>query len=33
MFRPDSMEVMGAGIMVFSREGDDMYDVESRAAR
>ena len=29
MFRPDSMEVKGAGIMVFTREDDDMYDIES----
>ncbi|MDE0107258.1 MAG: hypothetical protein OXN96_05590, partial [Bryobacterales bacterium] len=29
-FEPESMEIMGAGgLMVFSREADDMYDVES----
>ncbi|MDE0126854.1 MAG: hypothetical protein OXN97_19990 [Bryobacterales bacterium] len=29
MFEPMSMEIMGAGIMAYSREDDDMYDVES----
>ena len=29
MFEPESMEIMGAGVSVFSREDDDMYDVES----
>ena len=29
-FEPEAMEIMGAGgLMVFSREADDMYDVES----
>ena len=29
MFRPDSMEIEGTGIMAYTREGDAMYDVES----
>ena len=29
MFRPDSMEIMGTGLTAYSREDDDMYDVES----
>ena len=31
-FRPETMEIKGAGIMVFSRENDDMYDIESEGS-
>ena len=29
MFRPDTMEIKGTGLMAYTREDDDMYDVEA----